>query len=252
MTTRYSCALNGVSLDALDERIHITDVTELPPKQRVATAARPGDGLHLLSRVRESLTVRVQFLIHSSDTLHRRQVMQKIQQWAEHGGVLTIGDRPGQQLTVVCDGTPAISALSWLDEMSIDFTAYATPYWEAVIPTEATTSDNAYMTVPGTADYAPVSVTIRNEGEAPLTTLTLVVYNTAMSFPALDLDPGYEMTLAVEDDRLRVTRYGENILISRTPESADLLLAPCGKEFRAYVSANQHVSVTFSVRGRYL
>ena len=78
MITRYTCALNGVSLDSLAACIHITDVQELAPRQHIVTARVPGDGLHVLRACREQIAVRVTFIVYEYDTALRRSVLQKI------------------------------------------------------------------------------------------------------------------------------------------------------------------------------
>ncbi|MBQ8202215.1 MAG: hypothetical protein IJZ74_10685 [Clostridia bacterium] len=252
MITRYACALNQIPLDSLDTCIHITDLTELSPKHRIVTAATPGNGLRLLRRTRDSLTVRVSFILHEYDTVRRRNVLQKVYAWASPGGTLTVSDRPGQQLTVICEKLPAMSALTWLDEMSIDFTACEIPFWEASQRTAVTTSDNALLTLPGTADECPVSCTVVNTGDAAFTTLTLTVGDTSMTFTGLSVAAGESFLLNVNDGCLSAKTGDTSVLLSRTDDSSDLLLACAGKEVSVSAAADQPVVATFSARGRYL
>ncbi len=252
MMTRYLCALNGIPLHGLDASIHVTDITELPPAQRIQTAARPGHGLHLLSRVRERLTVRVSCIVQEYDVVRRREVLQKLRAWANPGGVLTTNDHPGQQLTVECTGLPTESAQSWLDELTFDFTAYAVPFWEAAEATAVTTDSSGTLALPGSAEAAPVDVTLINKGTALLYSVTLTVGDTSMTFSALNLAAGATLTLTVEADCLRATVGGVSVLSCRTEESDDLLLARCGAENAVSIQAAQPVSATFSARGRYL
>lgn len=252
MITRYSCALNGVSLDSLDAAIHITDITELPPQQRIVTASSAGHGLHVLRRVRERISVKISFLIREYDTVRRREVLQRVFAWANGGGSLTTGDRPGQQLTVLCDTLPGMSSLMWLDELTLSFTAYETPFWESVTRSSVTTGASAQLTLPGTADDCPVSCTVVNLGAEALTALTLQCGDTAMSFEKLSLSPGESLMLTAVGRSVTIQAAGKTALMNRTDESDDLLLALSGETTAVSVAADQAVAATFSARGRYL
>ena len=68
MRTRYEVYLDGTPLSAVDPAIHVTDVEECAPEETLRTAARLGSsGTQLLSRRRESLSVRVSFMIREYD-----------------------------------------------------------------------------------------------------------------------------------------------------------------------------------------
>lgn len=252
MNERFSCALNGVSAESIDPAIRVTDLTELPPRRRVVTAPTIRHGLRLLQRVRESLTVRVSFLIAEYDPARRRELLQKLHGWAEAGGVLTTSDRPGLQLTVQCDTLPTMSALCWSDEMYLEFTAYGVPFWEYADLTQATTDSIATLNLPGNADECPVDVRITNAGTDALTTLTIACGETKMSFGDMHLAPGGVLALTNEDGLLRATAAGESALLNRTADSSDLLLAVAGQATPLRVTADQPVIAAFSGRGRVL
>ncbi len=252
MMTRYTCALNGAQLHDVDERIHITDVKEPAPRLRITTAAVPVDGLRLLRSARESVTVQVTFLIREYDVVQRRTVLQNVCAWAARGGVLTTGDRPGQQLHVRCTGLPQYGAMAWLDEMILTFTAYDVPFWEQTEAVKVTASDSAELLLPGTAEHCPVNCTVQNAGDAPLTQLHLQSGDTALQLEGLQIEPGAEVTAAVEDGHLRIHSGGESLLHCRTAESSDLLLGRCGESCAVSVSGDQPVLATFWARGRFL
>lgn len=249
---RCDCALNGASLSALDPRIRVTDVIETAPRCRIQTADHPLAGMFLLRRNRQSLGVQVRFLLQEGDVVRRRTLMQKVLAWAERGGTLTTSDRPGQQLRVLCASSPAVSALSWLDELTIEFRAYQTPFWEAVSPVSVTTADTADLTVPGTAAEAPVTAEVVNTGVAPLTTLSLAAGHTRLLFEGLNLPASSAFRLDFADGLLTAAIDGVSVLPCRTADSDDLLLAPCGQTCEVSVSADQPVQASFWVRGRYL
>lgn len=252
MTNRFSCTLNGVSPESVDAAARVTDMTELPPRMRVVTVPTPRHGLRLLRRVRESLTVRVSFIIAEYDPVRRREVCQKLHAWAARGGELTVSDRPGQRLIVECDTLPTMNALSWSDEMSIELTAYAVPFWEEAAETSVTTAEAAALLLPGTADACPVGAEVTNLGTEALTSLTLRCGDTQMTFEGMSVPAGGVFSLRHEGGVLIAEAAGESALMHRTDGSHDLLLADCGEETEVAVSGDQPVSAVFHGRGRAL
>ena len=252
MTTLFDCTLGGVLLSSLDESICVLDLREDAPKLRHATAAAWHDGLHLLDAQRESLTVRVSFLLADYDPVSRREALAALHAWACPGGILTVSDRPGQQLQVECDTLPMMSALCWSDEMSIDFTAYAVPFWETAEETSAATTGSAALTLPGTADDCPVCVEVANTGPDALTTLTLQCGDTQIAFEGLAIPPGIVLSLGYRDGLLYAEADGVSVLMQRTAASSDCLLADAGSAVSVAVTADQHVSAIFHGRGRFL
>lgn len=249
--TRCDCALNGASLSALDPRIRVVDVIETAPQRRRQTADHPRCGMFLLRQTRQHLGVQVRFLLQEEDVVQRRTLMQKVLAWAEPGGLLTTSDRPGQQLHVVCAASPSVSALSWLDELTVEFRAYRLPWWESAAPVSVTTADTAGLTVPGQGE-APVSAEVVNTGADTLTALTLAAGQTRMTFEGLALPAGSAFRLDFADGFLTAAIDGASVLHGRTDDSDDWLLAPCGQPCQVCVTADQPVRAAFSARGRYL
>ena len=252
MTPRFSCALNGVTPESIDPAVRVTDLTELPPRRRVASVPTPRHGLRLLRRVRESLTIRVSFLIAEYDPARRRALVSRLHAWADPGGVLTTSDRPGQRLTVECDTLPMLSALSWSDVLHIDFTAYRTPFWEYADETQVITEDTQTLLLPGDAEEIPVSCEATNTGSAPVTALTLRCGDTQLTFSGLALAPGETLSVTVADGLLRAAVSGESALMLRTGDSSDLLLADGGTPATVSVAADQSMHAVFHARGRLL
>ncbi|MBR3763070.1 MAG: hypothetical protein IKK57_00790 [Clostridia bacterium] len=252
MTPRFSCALNGVSPESIDPALRVTDVTELPPRRRVATVPTIRHGLRLLSRVRESLTVRISFVIPEYDPARRRALLQKLHAWADPGGVLTTSDRPGQQLQVMCDTLPMLSALAWSDVVQIDLTACEIPFWQQAEETCVLTGSEAVLTLPGDADETPVSCDVTNTGASTVTAVTLACGSTQMTFTGIALAPGSVLTVDASAAPLRCTIDGSSVLMHRTGESADLLLADSGAATPVSVSADGNVQAVFHARGRLL
>lgn len=252
MTPRFSCALNGVTPESIDPALRVADLTELPPRRRVASVPTLRHGLQLLRRVRESLTVRLSFIIPVYEPARRRALLQKLHAWGDPGGLLTTSDRPGQQLQVVCDTLPMLSAMSWSDEIHMEFTACTPPFWEYAEETSVTTTGAATLLLPGDAEEIPVACEATNLGSEPLSTLTLSCGDTQMTFTGLSLAPGEALHLWLEDGLLHVTGGSESLLMCRTADSSDFLLADGGREEAVQVTGDQPVQAVFHGRGRLL
>ncbi|MBQ8556296.1 MAG: hypothetical protein IJ438_10560 [Clostridia bacterium] len=251
MKHRIDCALEGVALSSLDARIRPIDVQTLAPAQRLVTVDRPFGGQFLLGRTRRHLTVRVLLRIEEYSVTTRRDIWQRISAWAARGGIFTATDRPGQQLQVTCTALPALSALMWLDTLALEFTAHAIPYWEDAQPSSITITGAGVLTLPGTAEGCPVSCTVTNTGDAPLTTLSLRAGETAMTFDKLSIPAGGAFCLTDGGTLLSAAAEGESVLLRRLEESDDQLLASPG-ENAVSVEADGTVSAVFTARGRYL
>lgn len=248
MSTKYDCTLGGTSLSSLDESICVLDVCEAAPKLRLSAAGWQ----NLLQRERESLSVQVDFAIQEPDVLRRSEVFRRVLDWAENGGFLTLPTRKNQRLQILCTDAPALHAEDWTETLRITFTTTAVPYWEAAALSSVSTSASARLTLSGNTASAPVDVLFTNNGSEPLTQVQLVCGDTQMTFTGLAIGTGATFSLRYADGRLTAEANGNSLLRCLTPESDDLLLAPCGKACTVSISADQPVTATFSGRGRYL
>ncbi len=251
MTTLYDCALDGVTLSGLDKSICVTDVREEAPVYRTGLAPAWSEGQQLLRRVRESISVTVHFAVHEAGMARRSQVLHDIYAWAEKGGVLTISDRPGQQLRVVCTALPDISSDDWLSDLAIRFTTVHVPYWEGNV---ARVSGTEIMTldVPGNADFAPVEAIVINQGVDTIDRLTLRCGMTEMVFRDIVFPAGSVFSLMYREGAALAWIDGESVLRHRTAQSADMLLAPCGESSTVYADGEELLHATFTARGRYV
>lgn len=243
--SRYDVWLNGRALHGLDPCLCITDMQELPPQQLLTTAARAlGDGVHVLRQARQRLSVEVRFVIRAYAPARRKAVLQLVQAWAGSGGVLTLGDRPGQQLKVIVQELPQLqSALRWTEELSLTFTACQCPYWEQRIPTQFTPGA---VTLPGNGPNAPVDFQWTSPGgvasfraETPLSRLVLELPTTT----------GQVLTLTHQAGVPVMALDGVDVLPYRTPDSSDDLLLPCGCASTISVTEGD---CTLWARGRWL
>lgn len=252
MTTLLDCALNGVLLSSLDQRICVLDIREQAPRiHHTALTLYPEGRQQLLSR-RDSLTLQVVFAIHEEKPRIRFRIMQRIRAWAAGGGVLTATDRTDQQLTVICTGLPALNSEDWTEACTLTFQTTRCPYWEDVILSSASGPDALSIYVPGTAEYTLVNALIQNHSDEDITRITLRAGSTQMTFENILFPAGYLMLLNETDGPLKVEILGESILHCRTADSDDLLLLPCGQESTVYATADKAVSAGFTARGRYL
>lgn len=253
MTTRYSCAINGMGLQDIDPTIYITDIQETVPRLNAETVANAlYDGLHLTRMQRQSLAVSVTFCVREYDTARRKAIAEMACDWA-HDGWLTISDRPGQRLWVVCDKLPVItSALKWTDKLTLGFTAYALPFWQEEFPVSATytgTNGSVNIAPAGNRDcYLEAEITATGR---TVNALTLTVNGRTFSFSGLGLAKNQTLSIGYDDEEhLQFMRIGEaSVLGKRTAASADdLLLHPRVPNVIA-VTSDAGVKALFKARG---
>lgn len=253
MTTLHDCALGGVTLSSLDESICVTDVIEEAPVYRAAFASAWGEGQQLLSRRRESLSVTVRFAVHETDPVRRKQVLGSIRAWAEKAGMLTLPDRPGQQLAVFCAALPELSAQDMPATLTLRFTSLHCPWWVSAAAVTFTDTKVMALEVPGNAPVdAPVEAVVFNKGIDTIDRLTLMCGMTEIVFEGITFPAGSCFSLMYHEGTLLAWIDGESVLHCRTANSSDDLLAPCGKITTAYVTGDELLQTTFAVRGRFL
>lgn len=251
--TRYACAVDGLGLQDIDPTIHITDIQETAPKVRADTATNAlYDGLRLTRLLRQSLSVSVTFEVHEYDAARRKAVAQRACDWARDGW-LTVSDRPGQRLRVVCDRLPVVpSALKWTDRLTIGFTAYDLPFWQEQYPVTATFSgDNGGVIIVPTGNRACCLEAEITATGGTVDHLVLSVGGRSLAFSALGLTGGQTLSIGYDDERhLQYMRIGDASALSRrTPESADDLLLQAREHNAVAISANAPVRVTIRARG---
>ena len=252
-TTRYMCAIDGQGLQDIDPTIFITDIQETAPKIRAQTASNAlYDGLRLTRMQRQSIAVSVTFAVREYDTARRKAVAQKACEWARDGW-LTISDRPGQRLWVICDKLPVItSSLKWTDTLTIGFTAYALPYWQEAHPATAVytgANGSAVVTPSGNRDCYLEAEIIASGGTVD--TLTIAANGRRYMFEGLGLANGQTLSIGYSDaDHLQYMRIGDaSVLSKRTASSDDDLLLHPRRQNTVTISANAAVRATIKARG---
>ena len=256
MRTRYIVALDGVELGEIAPEVIVTDIVHSAPVRELKASQIAGRNGKLCTRaVTSSVGVTVYFEIHTPDVRRRQAIMEDVQRWAMPGGVLTVGDRPGRRLRVLCESLPAVgSALKWTSASAIGFVAYAVPFWEDELPRRVTISGNGSQSlfVPGFAAPAGVEAAVKNTGSGAITSVKLTAGGTFMQFAGLSLASGQTLTVAHDERGLLTARIGgTSVLAKRTAASSDDLELEPGTTAALSVSTDGTASTTFEVRGRY-
>lgn len=253
MITRYECELDGVPLSLLDERIFVTDISEMEPdEQLTVTPYAVRMGSRRVRKKRDSLSVVVSFVIGTQDVEERKRICQKAQEWARKGRYLTINDRAWQRLRAVCEVLPRLSSSqNWQEVLQMEFVAYELPYWEAVVPVSLTTVGSGELFVPGMVD-APCDVTITNTSDSTISAVTVQTGLSSMVFEGLSIAAGASLEIGHGEDLTLYARIGsDSVLANRTEASDDDLLCACGKRNTMSVTASAGVKAVFTARGLY-
>lgn len=253
MKMRYACQMDGVELDSLAPSIYITDVVEAAPTLDTSYVGIAKGGQRILRRLRTTSVVTVSFLIREYDVTRRKAVCQQVADWAQ-GTFLTINDRPGQRLRVVCSVLPVIrSALKWTDKLTMTFTAYEQPYWEDAIPNVArlTGSGNADLRFAGNVKDVPLWAEVT--AKDAVTRVSIAVNGQTITLEGLGMATGDVLRIGYDDHGLQYIRVNEaSRLHCRTVDSADDLLLQPMQTNSISLTADGSVSAAFSVRGRWL
>lgn len=252
MRTDITCTLNGAGLTDLDSRIYIDDITEevaVSPE----TIQRAHYGLFLLKEPgRESVTVKVKFMIKEKDRTNRMGVIQAIRGWAR-AGWFTMNTRPGQQLYVFCTKPPALETFDWKGRMEIEFTAYGEAFWQDVTPVQvssssAVSSATVSITPSGTqecfleAEIAPSSGTLASVSiTAGGRTIALTGLSVTQSAPLLI----YYDELHI----LHIESGGTSLLSKRSADSADDILLAAGQSNSVSLTFGRACTYTIKARG---
>lgn len=256
MRTRYSCRLNGVDISDVDESIILLDVVAQPPVSEIKTTALYGaDGQRVGRRNINSMSVEIKFEIHEKDIERRAYVMERVAKWAYGGGELTIRERPGRRLNVVCESFAALDALKWTSAMTIVFTAFEIPYWEDVNPETATVNGDGEATIyaPGFAAAARISATVKNTGESTITAVELTAGETKIKWDGLEIPAGGVLEVGYDDKAVFYAKVdSQSVLGKRTAESSDELRMEAGTRGTLRVATDGKAQTGFKARGYYL
>lgn len=260
--SRFRVWMNGKGLQDIDKSIYILDVQEDQPQVTIDTASNAkSDGMHILNQARESLPVTITFEVHEYSLERRARVIEAIQAWAQDG-VLRVNYRPGQRLECVCTSLPSVgSTLQWTAPVTVTFTAFVIPYWEAENVQRAgintpTTSASCGIRPVGTAKQTPLWFTVRNAGSGTVNSINIVcaTTNTQFQLRTLNLAPGADVKAGYDSlGYLYIKKSdGTSVLDKRTAASSDDILLNLQTGNTLNVQADNPATFEFSARGRWL
>lgn len=257
----YNVFLDGQPLTAISPYIHIANVSELTPERSIETATRPCSfGSWVLNDHLNSLGVKVQFAILTSDYALRKAICSRVAQWVQEGQSLAISDRPNQRLQVRCTALPVIdSAQEWGKLLSMTFTAYPLPFWEADSPvtvrsTSASTSHTLHLTPIGNQreTYLDFSITAASN----LSEVTVTANGYHITFANLSMKAGDKLVVEHVRGILIANIVSDTsktpCLANRTEDSSNEVIVYACRGNEITVEASASVTAVISAKGRYL
>lgn len=214
-------------------------------------------------------TIEVDFLLLSPDPLVRREAMTGVRTWAQ-GRRLALSDQPGRFLLVRLSVPPRLdSVLCWTATLHMTFEADGPHCWQADAQTAAAQEAQfaaeasvwragLSLTLDGNAPAAPVDMTLRHTGSAPITLISLRAGSAAILLTGLAVPPGGEVWLRHDAERdtpalLMVAGVTpESLLACRSAASSDDLTLPCGATGQVIVEADQPFACDVRAAARWL
>lgn len=252
MITRYGVWIDGQGLQDIDPAIYITDIIEEAPDEPFETAPLSGyEGSRITSRTRRSLMVTVHFAIREYDVMRRRGILQKVREWAQDGW-LTTSEHQDQRLRVVCTGLPVISsALKWTEQLAVQFTAFALPYWQEIYPVTASgggTSGTLYLRPMGTR---PCRLEFTVTGKGVSATRIIVKANgKKLQFEGIAVTKDAPLVVEYTDDGILTAKCGNTgVLGKRTLGSGDDIWLDPNKENKITYESDAAIGITLKARG---
>lgn len=258
MTSRYRISVGGVQMDTLDKDLLILDIQHSQPdrnpkKQTTANL----DGYDISDTYIGQRTVTVTFELHIYDTEKRNAACQKVNAWAQNGGVLIASDRKDQQLqNVICEQFADIaSAKNWTDPLTLVFTTTSNPNWvSTTAKTKTLTGKGARGTLVLDGNTGSARVGVEVSSTEKITSLLIGCGSTSLKLTGLNIPAGQQVIVDYVKNRyLRITGGGASLMNKLDPNaSSDLLLAECGKTSQISVTSNAKVNAVFTARGCWL
>lgn len=254
----YLVTLDDYSMTDVSNLVRIVDVIELQPGRTTNTKERLGAPGSFVTRDHiNTRQVRVQFAILTSDPVARAAALSALSAWAMDGRYLKIGDRPGQQLRVVCTDTPlTMSKRKWTELCEMTFTGFSVPFWEDVTPTEISavmTDGMLNIFPPGNVRQVPLRCRITPQ-ESTLTTLTIAANGAEMAFSGLAVPAGKTLVIDYEDGLLSAKWTADDgtvVPCLRYRAGAEYIPLTTRKTNEVIVMADAVSDVTLSVKGWY-
>ena len=253
----YQVSLDDRSLSDVSPLIRIADVIELQPDLATDTKERLGAaGSYLVHSHLKARKVRVPFVILTSDTNLRTSILSEITAWAMCGRYLKIGDRPGQQLRVVCTELPTTtSKRKWTDLCEMTFSAFAVPYWEDVTGVSSTAKGpNARFTLSGPGNVEKVPLRCRITPEQTLSSVRIRANGAEMAFSGLAVPAGKTFTVDYQDGLLTASWTAEDGTVTpclRYRTGVEVVPILARKANQVEVDTDVTADVTINAKGWY-
>lgn len=247
------CALNGVDLYTLSDRIYIQDIEE-KPEVKINTIARPYYGLSASgSMAHDSMTVKITFMIKEKNRVFRAAILQKICAWATKG-YLTTSTRLNQRAYVWCTELPEMRTFVWHEDMTITFTAYGEGCWEDTEPITHTISGETLaeletFNVRGTLPCF-LEADITNTSGETLTAITLSANGQSIVLSGLSIANETRVEIRYDEQHYLCISSGDTSLLDHRTGADDLILYP-GPNNQISCATDVECSTTFKARGMY-
>lgn len=258
-------ALNGVQLDELDERIVISAVEPGEGNENItSTESAAGYGSRITSGRRGTLDMTVRFkLLERGRTeegmAQRAALLEAVNAWARTGGIMTVNYKPNRRLHVTMErpATEGSSLWDYSKEYTLQFRAYAIPYWEEEDANTVTfggnaASGNRSITLEGSAK-STFDVELANTSGMTINSCTVRIGGNTMTFRSLGLGGSEALVIDHVDGVVRIRiRNGSSYRSAMTARTgANDFMSPPGAQACSY-SADRAVRMTVSWRARFL
>lgn len=256
MILSHRVALNGVQLDSIDSRIRVQGVECQQGKEQISTVSLfGGQGQRITNRHRDSMDVVVRFSIGiKKDNMQaRNDVFERVCEWAEGGGWLTVNYKPERRLKVICAQLPPEGDLwEWNKVFAITFRACGVPYWQQDPPGRLMATGNRISRIIGVAGNARTVVDLEFKCTSGVcSTFTAFVAGNTITLTGLNLRSGQTLTIDHSDEGLlRIWVDGFSVLAKRTAASSDDLYVWPGTAL-VEVETQGTGALTISCAGRY-
>lgn len=255
MISRYNAWLNNIALSEVNPDIYVSDIEYEPTLSDENTyAIGKRDGQYSgREKFVESNRIIIYFEARAYKTENRQRIVQDVISWASKGGWLQCSDRVGQRIYVKPSKFPAVSSvMRWLDNLSVEFTAYDYPFWESTYPTTVTLENGAtgVLFLPGVwRSFAELSVLAASS----VTDVNIKVGNTKLILSGLTMESGDTLKLSYTDENhiMEIKQGQTSVLNKRTANSDDDLIAEPGNNALEF-TANDSAFCTISIRGVWL
>lgn len=257
MISRYSVWLNDVSLAEISPSIYVSDIGyQAASVARNTSRLAATDGEYSgNSEYFAPNKITVSFVVREYNTQRRQEVIQNVIAWAANVGWLKTSDRFGQKIYVKMSRLPIVtSVMSWLDVLSVEFTAFDYPFWqdENALSITLNQGENGEIWVNGEHSTC---VEVEATAQANITTMSFVCNGKSIVLEGLTLENGDKVKIMYTDEHhIQRIFKGDSFTVSnslldkRTPTSVDDLIANVGNNTFSF-AADGDASCVYYIKG---